>query len=180
VSRLVDQKGVDLVIEAAQFLPSLGAQMVVLGAGDSHLVQSLRLRSLQHPDRIAFREGFDLGFAHRIFAGSDLFVMPSRFEPCGLAQMQAMAYGTIPVVTDVGGLHDTVIDADRDPDAGNGFSTEVVSAAGLVDALHRAVRGWSVKKRRATIVTNGSSTDWSWDGPAARYIELYRSVSHSG
>ena len=176
VSRLVDQKGVDLVIEAAQFLPSLGAQMVVLGAGDSHLVQSLRMRSLQFPDRISFQEGFDLGLAHRIFAGSDLFVMPSRFEPCGLAQMQAMAYGTIPVVTDVGGLHDTVIDADRNPAEGNGFSTDVVSAAGLVDAMHRAVRAWSVKKRRAAIVTNGASTDWSWDGPAARYIELYRSV----
>ena len=176
VSRLVDQKGVDLVIEAAQFLRSLGAQLVVLGACDAHLVQGLRLRALQFPERIAFRDGFDLGLAHRIFAGSDLFVMPSRFEPCGLAQMQSMAYGTIPVVTDVGGLHDTVIDADRDADAGNGFSTEVLNAAGLVDALHRAVRAWSVKKRRAAIIANGASTDWSWEGPAERYIELYRNV----
>ena len=176
VSRLVDQKGVDLVVEAAQFLGLLGAQLVVLGAGDSDLVQGLRLRSRQLPTRVAFREGFDLGLAHRIFAGSDLFVMPSRFEPCGLAQMQAMAYGTIPVVTDVGGLHDTVFDADRTPDRGNGFVSEVVSGSGLVDALHRAVRAWSVKKRRASIMANGATADWSWDGPAKRYADLYRSL----
>ncbi len=178
VTRLVDQKGVDLLIEAANFIESLGAQLVVLGAGDPALARDLRDRSEQFPDRIAFREAFDLGLAHRIFAGSDLYVMPSRFEPCGLAQMQAMAYGTIPVVTDVGGLHDTVFDADADvtSDHGNGFVSSAVSAAGLVDAFHRAIRGWSVKKRRAAIIANGMNVDWSWDGPAERYVDLYRSV----
>ena len=176
VTRLVDQKGVDLVIEAAHFVGSFNAQLVVLGAGDPQLVEGLRMRALESPERISFREGFDLGLAHRIFAGSDLFVMPSRFEPCGLAQMQAMAYGTIPVVTDVGGLHDTVIDADTFPETGNGFVSDVVTGAGLVDALHRAVRGWATKKRRGAIIANGMSTDWSWDGPAEKYIRLYESV----
>jgi starch synthase len=176
VTRLVDQKGVDLVIDAAQFVESLGAQLVILGAGDAHLAQGIRLRSLQEPTRIAFREGFDLGLAHRIFAGCDLYAMPSRFEPCGLAQMQAMAYGAIPVVTSVGGLSDTVIDADADPDSGNGFVSDVVSASGFVDALHRAARAWNVKKRRASIIANGMSADWSWDDPAKKYIAMYKAV----
>ena len=176
VTRLVDQKGVDLVVEAAQFMASLDAQLVVLGAGDPELVAGLRQRMADQPDRISFREGFDLGYAHRIFSGSDLFVMPSRFEPCGLAQMQAMAYGTIPVVTGVGGVGDTVIDADRDHARGNGFVSEAVTAAGVVDALHRAVRSWKVKKRRASIMANGMSTDWSWTGPARRYLAVYEAI----
>ena len=92
--------------------------------------------------------------------------------------MQAMAYGTIPVVTDVGGLHDTVIDADRsaDPEAATGFVSQSVSAAGVVDALHRATRAWSTKKRRLALIRNGMRLDWSWDSPANDYIELYRRV----
>ena len=176
VTRLVDQKGVDLALEAASLLPPRGAQLVVLGSGDPALAARWRSLAEARPGRIAFREGFDLGFAHRVFAGSDLYLMPSRFEPCGLAQMQAMAYGTIPVVTDVGGLHDTVIDADADSERGNGFVSPTASGAGVVDALHRAARAWAVKKRRAVIIRNGMSRDWSWDGPAARYLELYRAV----
>ncbi len=176
VSRLVDQKGVDFVIEAASFLSSIDAQLVVLGSGDRDLVEQLNANVQAQPNRVAFRQAFDLGFAHRIFAGADLFVMPSRFEPCGLAQMQAMAYGTIPVVTNVGGLHDTVIDADADPAHGNGFVSEIVSTAGLVDALHRANRAWLVKKRRATIIQNGMGHDWSWKAPAREYIATYKSI----
>jgi starch synthase len=176
VTRLVDQKGVDFVIKAARYLGGMDAQLVVLGAGDAALSTSLRQLQAAQPDRVAFREAFDLGLAHRIFAGCDLYAMPSRFEPCGLAQMQAMAYGTIPVVTDVGGLHDTVIDADANPEHGNGFVSVHISAAGLVDALHRANRAWLVKKRRAHIIRNGMATDWSWAGPANKYVELYTSL----
>jgi starch synthase len=176
VSRLVDQKGVDFVIKAARYLGGIDAQLVVLGAGDAALSNSLRQLQSANPERVAFREAFDLGLAHRIFAGSDLYAMPSRFEPCGLAQMQAMAYGTIPVVTDVGGLHDTVVDADADVEDGNGFVSAYISTAGLVDALHRATRSWLVKKRRAQIIRNGMSADWSWAGPAQQYIELYSTL----
>jgi starch synthase len=176
VTRLVDQKGVDFVIKAARYLDGIDGQLVVLGAGDAALSMSLRQLQAARPERVAFREAFDLGLAHRIFAGCDLYVMPSRFEPCGLAQMQAMAYGTIPVVTDVGGLHDTVIDADANPEYGNGFVSVHISAAGLVDALHRATRAWLLKKRRAQIIRNGMSTDWSWAGPAQQYVELYSSL----
>jgi starch synthase len=177
VSRLVDQKGVDFAIEAAPFLESIDATLIVLGSGDADLVRGFENAMRAYGDRIAFRQAFDLTFAHQIFAGSDLFIMPSRFEPCGLAQMQAMAYGTIPVVTDVGGLHDTVIDADRQLETGNGFVTSVVSTAGLVDALHRAVRAWSIKKRRAQIIRNGMQHDWSWKVPASDYVNVYKSVA---
>ena len=177
VTRLVEQKGVDLAIEAAAYLRSIDAQLVVLGAGDPWLGDRLRALQSAEPGRIAFRDGFDLEFAHRIFAGSDLYLMPSRFEPCGLAQMQAMVYGTIPVVTDVGGLHDTVIDVDDNPEGGTGVVSETVSAAGVVDALHRAARLWAVRKRRFTAIRNGMSVDWSWAGPSREYASLYAAVA---
>jgi starch synthase len=103
--------------------------------------------------------------------------MPSRFEPCGLAQMQAMVYGTIPVVTDVGGLHDTVLDDDRHRLKGNGFVAGSVDTAGVVDALHRAVRAWRSPRRRSGIIDRGMGADWSWDGPAAEYLALYSSLA---
>lgn len=177
VTRLVEQKGVDLALEAAAYLRSVNAQLVVLGAGDPWLGDRLRALESAEPGRVAFRDAFDLGLAHRIFAGSDLYLMPSRFEPCGLAQMQAMAYGTIPVVTDVGGLHDTVTDADDDPEGGTGIVSAGVSAAGVVDALHRAVRLWSVRKRRFAVIRNGMAIDWSWTAPAREYAALYAAVA---
>jgi starch synthase len=177
VSRLVDQKGVDLLLDAAQYLHSWGASLVVLGAGDPGLAAALHQRAGQPESNVGFREGYDLGLAHRMFAGSDLYVMPSRFEPCGLAQMQAMAYGTIPVTTSVGGLVDTVIDADTDSENGNGFRSPHNSGAGLVDALHRATNAWRNPIRRKQIIANGMSHDWSWTGPAALYEAVYESLT---
>ena len=175
VTRLVDQKGVDLVIDAARFLAHLPLRLAVLGAGDAGLAGQLRARADADPEHVWFFEGYDEPLAHQLFAGSDLFVMPSRFEPCGLAQMQAMAYGAIPVVTRVGGLCDTVVDADDDRRAGNGFTTSV-DAAGVVDALHRGVRALRHGGRRTAIQGRGMTTDWSWDGPAAEHLELYRQL----
>ena len=176
VTRLVEQKGVDIALDATVALPGLDAQFVLLGAGDPLL--SAAARTVEHyiPERFRFVEGFDLGLAHRMFGASDLFVMPSRFEPCGLAQMQAMRYGSLPLVTDVGGLHDTVIDADLDPVAGTGFVARSLNAAGVVDALHRGVRAWTGKGRRATLMRNAMAIDWSWDAPAKEYITMYGSL----
>ncbi len=126
-----------------------------------------------------FHDGYDAALAHRVFAGADLYGMPSRFEPCGLAQMQAMRYGAIPVVTPVGGLVDTVTDADRSPD-GNGFVSHTVDAAGFVDALHRAVRGFRHVRRRAAIQRRGMETDWSWDEPARNHRRLYEEIAGEG
>ncbi len=116
VSRLVDQKGLDTVVAMVPYLERMGAQLAVLGSGDAEIAARLYGAVEDHPGRVAFVRGFDLPLAHRITAGSDLYLMPSRFEPCGLAQMQAMAYGTLPVVADVGGLHDTVVDLDAPGD----------------------------------------------------------------
>jgi starch synthase len=177
VTRLVDQKGVDLLIEAVPYLDGMGAKLLVLGSGDAALVDALRVAEAQHPQTIVFRHGYDEGLSHRLFAGSDLFAMPSRFEPCGLAQMQAMRYGSLPVVTPVGGLVDTVIDSDFDPANGTGFVARDVSTTALVDALHRATRAVRQPARRNAIRKRAMTHDWSWRGPAAQHIALYRTIS---
>jgi starch synthase len=177
VSRLVEQKGIDLLLETVRFLPHMPARLAVLGAGASELAARLAESAEHMPNHVWFLDGYDEPLAHRLFAGSDLFVMPSRFEPCGLAQMQAMAYGSIPVVTDVGGLHDTVIDADEDRDKGTGFITSTVDTAGLVDALHRGVRACRHAGRRNAIQSRGMAEDWSWASPAARHLDIYNELS---
>ncbi len=176
VSRLVEQKGVDLVADAARFLENVPARLVVLGSGDAELVAVLDDLVDRFGDRVAFRNGYDIELAHQIFAGADLLAMPSRFEPCGLAQMQAMTYGTIPVVTKVGGLTDTVIDADADPTAGTGFVSESVDSIGMLDALYRAARAWGDVERRTQIIGRGMAIDWSWAGPAQTYQGLYETL----
>ncbi|MEL7157643.1 MAG: glycosyltransferase, partial [Actinomycetota bacterium] len=175
VTRLVDQKGVDLAFSAARFLEGMRARLVVLGSGERRLADWGHWLARRHPDRVWFHEGYDVPLSHQIVAGADLLLMPSRFEPCGLAQMQAMAYGTIPVVTGVGGLRDTVIDADRSRD-GNGFVAEQVEVVDVVDALHRAVVAWRHPGRRRRLMTRGMAADWSWDEPARRCSSLYAEV----
>lgn len=177
VTRLTEQKGIDITVEAARYLAGMGGRLVMLGAGDAALGREVAALAIAHPEVVSFHEGYDDALGHRIFAGSDLFLMPSRFEPCGLAQMQAMAYGTLPVVTDVGGLHDTVTDDDREPGAGTGFVSETVDVLGVVDALHRATRAWRKKSRRRGIQERGMSVDWSWDAPAATYRALYERLT---
>jgi len=177
VTRLTWQKGVDLALDLVPYLETMGTRMVVLGSGDRTLAETTRYLASTHPDQIAFIEAFDEELAHLIFGGADLLMMPSRFEPCGLAQMQAMAYGTIPIVTDVGGLHDTVTDADRNPTEGTGFVARNVTSMALLDAFHRAVRTWRTPQRRRIIQRNGMSTDWSWESPAAEQIAVYGAIT---
>lgn len=173
VSRLVDQKGIDTVVGLVPFLERMDAQLAVLGAGDHGLAARLYEAVAGHRGRVAFVRGFDLPLAHRITAGSDLYLMPSRFEPCGLAQMQAMAYGTLPVVADVGGLRDTVVDLDADPDAGTGTRMVTPDVAGLLDAVHRAAAAWRDPDRRRAAQHRGMSADWSWTEPARHYFDTY-------
>jgi len=179
VSRLVDQKGIDLLLAALPHFADLPARLFVLGSGIATFSEPLHAAAAADPERVYFHDGYDLALAHRIFAGADLFAMPSRFEPCGLAQMQAMRYGSIPVVTPVGGLVDTVRDADASR-RGNGFVAHSVDVAGLVDALHRAVRAYRNSRRRSAIQKRGMEHDWSWEGPARRHVELYEELARSG
>src|SRR3989449_3077411 len=138
IGRLVEQKGVDLLTAVAPWLLDKGGQLVVLGAGDPTYEQRWRELAEKMKGRLALRLGFDAALAQRIYAGSDMFLMPSRFEPCGLGQLISLRYGTIPVVRAVGGLANTVRDIDGDA-RGNGFSFTKYEAAGFADAIERAL-----------------------------------------
>jgi starch synthase len=174
VSRLADQKGVDLLVALTPFLEHLGATLIVLGDGDQGLAESLIMAAASHPSQVAFVRGYDEALAHQLFAGADVFVMPSRFEPCGLAQMQSMRYGTLPLVTDVGGLHDTVVDVDAVPARGTGVVVPEPSAVALMDGLHRVVKAYSQARRRTAMQRRAMAVDWSWKRPAATHIEWYQ------
>lgn len=176
VTRLVDQKGVDFALDSMRFADRVPFRFALLGSGERGLADWARHLEDLHPNRIWFDDGFDRKLAHRMFAGADLWLMPSRFEPCGLGQMQAMEYGTIPVVTPVGGLNDTVLDADDEPRRGNGFVTASVDVAGVVDGLHRATRAWRNSRRRTAIQARGMGSDWSWDEPADEHIAVYEGL----
>ena len=177
VTRLVEQKGIDIALGLVPYLERMRARLVLLGSGEERLSLWAKDLASRHPDHLHFVDGYDVRLAHSIFAGSDLFLMPSRFEPCGLAQMQAMAYGSIPVVTPVGGLVDTVFDADEaDRETGNGFMSLTVDGLGVLDALHRAVAAWRDLARRRAIQWAGMAEDWSWEGPAEHHMKLYRDL----
>ncbi|MEJ7801471.1 MAG: glycogen/starch synthase, partial [Ilumatobacter sp.] len=171
VTRLVEQKGVDLAFEAARFLAGMKARLLVLGSGEPRLAEWGHWLGNTQPDRVWFYNGYDAPLSHELFAGGDLLLMPSRFEPCGLAQMQAMAYGTLPIVTPVGGLVDTVVDADLHPN-GTGFVAASVDESGIVDVVHRALRGVRHADRRKAMQKRGMTTDWSWGEPAAEFVAL--------
>lgn len=177
VTRLAEQKGIDLLLPLVPELDGIGLQLAILGSGDAALSAALREAADAHPSSFAYVEAYDETLAHLFFAGGDLLLMPSRFEPCGLGQMQAMRYGTLPVVTDVGGLHDTVADLDGDPENGTGWRAATADTASLRDALVRAVGGWSDSVTRAAAQRRGMTADWSWSDPAARYAALYRALT---
>lgn len=176
VTRLVDQKGVDLAFESARFLAGMKARLMVLGSGEQRLAEWGHWLGQSQPDRIWFFNGYDAPLSHELFAGGDLMLMPSRFEPCGLAQMQAMAYGTLPVVTPVGGLVDTVIDADLHQKAGTGFVSSSIDESAIVDVLHRALRGVRHAGRRKAMQKRGMTHDWSWTDPTQEFIDLYEEI----
>jgi len=157
-------------------LRTMSARLAVLGDGDPSLAAALADAAEADPARVAFRQGYDEALAHRLFAGGDLLLMPSRFEPCGLAQMQAMRYGTPPVVTDVGGLHDTVIDVDREPSKGTGTVAAQAEALHVLDAMHRAVRAHNNRPRRDAMRRRGMAIDWSWQAPARAHVAHYERV----
>jgi starch synthase len=174
IGRLDPQKGFDLVTQAAPRLVEMGARLVVLGTGHPELVAGLREQAARHPDRIAVLERFDRDEARRIYAGSDLFLMPSRFEPCGQGQIIAMRYATPPVVRASGGLADTVIDADEDPERGTGFVFGPADPAALVEAVGRALAALEEPARFRRIQSNGMARDHSWRVPAAEYEAAYQ------
>lgn len=175
VSRLVDQKGFDLVAELADQLREMPLQLVVLGTGHPNYEQVFRDLS-ETSSNVRAHIGFDVALSHRIYAGSDFFLMPSAFEPGGLGQLIAMRYGTIPIVRATGGLADTVTDVDADPAGGNGISFSDYSSAALLDALRRALALYGDRERWAGLVARAMAYDSRWAASAGAYADLYRRV----
>lgn len=177
ISRLTWQKGVDLLPPLEAELARLPVQLVVLGNGETVLERALTRMSDDRPKQIAVKIGFDEGLAHLVEAGADIFLMPSRFEPCGLNQMYSLRYGTPPIVRDTGGLADTVVDylpTVATADRSNGFVFREATPAALLAAIRRAVDAWGKPRIWRQLQTNGMSADFSWSEPARRYAELYR------
>lgn len=173
VSRLAEQKGLDLLLSLGANIINLPAQLVVLGSGTAELEQGFLALTNQFPDQCSVTVDFDETLSHRIDAGADIFVMPSRFEPCGLNQLYSLRYGTLPVVRATGGLADTVIDA-VDEKSGNGFVFGPATPEALLQALRRATAIWGNAKRWHQLQKNGMARDSSWDKSARQYADLYR------
>jgi starch synthase len=172
ISRMVDQKGFDLLAGLAEDLPGLEASFVLLGTGERRYEELWRNLAARHPDRIAVRIGFDEAMAHRIEAGADLFLMPSRFEPCGLNQMYSLRYGTVPAVRATGGLADTVRDVTAAGE-GTGFTFVDPTPAALLGALQRALDAYADRPTWRRIQRAGMAEDFSWDASARQYAGVY-------
>ena len=174
VSRLTSQKGFDLIAAAAERLMGFDAGWVVLGSGDAWCEDLWRGLAGRFPDRVAARIGFDERTAHLIEAGSDLFLMPSWYEPCGLNQMYSQRYGTVPIVRATGGLNDTVVDVEESPDGGTGFKFEDYTPDAMLWAIGRALGAFLNPSRWKAIQRNGMAQDFSWDVSAREYVKVYR------
>ncbi|KAB2838285.1 MAG: glycosyltransferase, partial [Burkholderiales bacterium] len=180
VGRLTEQKGVDLVLAAVADILALPAQLALLGTGDKRLQEAWRELASRHPGRVAAIIGFDETLAHRIEAGADLFLMPSRFEPCGLNQMYSMRYGTPPVVHAVGGLADTVVDASPEnlaTGSATGFCFHAPEVPAMLGALRRACALWADRNAWQGLMVNGMCRDFGWTPVAEAYLALYRRLA---
>jgi starch synthase len=179
VGRMTWQKGVDLILGAQDALLAEGAQLALLGTGEWGLEEGSRGAAAAHPGRIAAHIGFDEGLARLVYAGSDVILVPSRFEPCGLAQLAALRYGALPLVAHVGGLVDSVVDANEMALAaglGTGFHFSPVGAEMLRATIPRVLRVWRDRALWRTLQANALATDVSWSRSAARYAALYRDM----
>ncbi|HQU46247.1 MAG TPA: glycogen synthase GlgA, partial [Pirellulales bacterium] len=180
IGRLVDQKGLDLVSGVLQdWLRTSDVQWVLLGTGEAKYHQLLSTLAERFPQKLAVRLAFSDPLAHRIEAGADMFLMPSRFEPCGLNQLYSLKYGTVPVVRATGGLADTVTDTNEQTLAAGtatGFTFRAYEALALAETLRRAIDAWHQPHVWSQIVAGGMRQDWSWQRSARQYVELYQSL----
>lgn len=168
ISRLSEQKGFNFLLESLEQILSLPVRIVALAIGSPSLANQLREAEKKHPNRFKFVERFDIEFAQRLYAGSDLFLMPSAYEPCGLGQMIAMRYGSVPIVRRTGGLADTV------HDGANGFVFEARSGQALYEAIYRAVECRQDSDRWSRIVEHGMRGEFSWNSRSEEYVAVYR------
>ena len=176
VSRLTSQKGLDLVLAALPQLLAQGAQLAIQGSGDADLQRALGAAATHHPGQVVLRLGYDEAFAHRMIAGADAMLVPSRFEPCGLTQLYALRYGTVPVVRRVGGLADTVVDANASHlahDTATGFVFDAATGEALAEAMARAAKAYRSAAVWRKLMQHGMAQDFSWASAAQKYLALY-------
>lgn len=177
VSRLVDQKGVDLLAHVMEEILELDVQVIILGTGETEFEEMLRSLATKYPEKLAIKLEFSDKIAHEIYGGADMLLMPSRFEPCGISQMIAMRYGTVPIVRETGGLKDTVIPFQELTSVGNGFSFKNYNAHELLFVVQRAVGTYYDDKRVwDQIRQNALKSDFSWDRSANAYIKIYETL----
>ncbi len=179
ITRLAEQKGIDLVAEGIEEMLRLEVDFVLLGFGDEKYNNIFRDLSQRYKHHVGARIDFDNALAHKIEAGSDMFLIPSRYEPCGLNQMYSLKYGTVPVVRAVGGLDDTIRNFNPSTKEGNGFKFKDASSDALLRALKDAVDIFKDKKQWNTLLSNGFSCDYSWDSSAKKYEDLYENLLRS-
>jgi len=170
VSRFADQKGFDLVAGIAAPLAEENVALAVLGSGDQRFEDMFRQLNAARPDKFAVKIGYDNALAHRIEAGSDMFLMPSRYEPCGLNQIYSLRYGTVPIVRATGGLEDSV-------DSSTGFKFGQYSPAALAGAIGRALEAWQSREAWRERMRRGMAKDFSWDASAVEYQRLYAGLA---
>jgi starch synthase len=180
ISRLDAQKGLDLVVEIMEKILAMDVGFIVLGSGDEKIQQAIQKAAKKNPGRVGLFFGFNEPLAHRIMAGADVFLIPSRYEPCGLTQMYALKYGTVPVVRATGGLDDTIVQFDPKRGEGNGFKFSAYKPASFLAAIQKAIELFQNPDAWKKLIANGMKADFSWDRSAQRYLELYHTVIEKG
>jgi starch synthase len=180
VSRLTDQKGLHLVLDALPGILERGGQIMLLGSGDSELEAGFKAAAAENPQSVAVKIGYDEQLSHRLIAGSDVILVPSRFEPCGLTQLYGLKYGTLPLVRRVGGLADTVVDCsleNLDEALATGFVFDSFDAAGIDAAIRRAFALYRRKSDWKLVQKRAMLQQFGWDAAAAQYLALYRQIA---
>ena len=175
ISRLDNQKGFDLLVKKLDEILALKVGLIVLGSGDELIQRAIKKAAERHPGRVGFEISFNEPLAHRIMAGADIFLIPSRYEPCGITQMYALKYGTIPEVRATGGLNDTIVQYDPKTGEGNGFKFGPYKLAAMVTAIRKAVNFFQDSSAWKRLMANGMKADFSWNRSAQSYLEIYRS-----
>jgi starch synthase len=173
VGRLAEQKGIDIQVAALEEMLANDMQFVLLGSGQPEYETAIRDLAARYPEKMAARIGYDHALAHRIEAGCDFFIMPSKFEPCGLNQMYSLHYGTVPIVRVTGGLDDSVIDITEDEMLADGIKFQEYSARALAKAIRKALALYEHPKLLEHYRINGMTQDFSWEHTSAEYVKVY-------
>lgn len=178
IGRLTDQKGWDLIAEIIDEICQFDLQLIILGTGEKKYHELMEKIAVKYPDKTSINLRFDPVLAKKIYAGCDMFLMPSKFEPCGLGQLISYRYGTLPVARETGGLADTIVDLTRDPKNGTGFLFKEYNPESLLDAIKRALEFYHDRKAWRAVMRRIMKLDYSWKNSAKQYLQLYKEIKN--